>query len=113
MPLRPARRCCSPARADPPAHRGNACAIGVTKSEQGAVTIRAEERANAFVVTVQDDGVGYDAETPREDGRNHIGIQNVRGRLEAMCGGTLEITSVPDVGTTAVITLPKEEQGLC
>ncbi len=88
----------------------NAVRYGVTKREAGGtIVISAEEQADAFVVTVRDDGVGYDPEMPHQDGRTHIGIQNVRGRLEAMCGGTLEIASVPDVGTTAVITLPKKE----
>ena len=44
-----------------------------------------------------------------DDGKTHIGIQNVRQRLEHMVGGTLEITSTPGVGTIATIIIPRKE----
>ena len=43
------------------------------------------------------------------DKKKHIGIENIRERLTAMCGGTLTVDSVLGKGTTAVITIPKEE----
>lgn len=45
-----------------------------------------------------------------DDGRTHIGISNVRLRLAAMCGGTLLISSKPDVGTEATIIIPKKQE---
>ena len=50
---------------------------------------------------------GFDPSQKQDDGRSHVGIENVRARLEMLCGGTLIIDSVPDKGTTAVVTLPK------
>ena len=89
----------------------NAVRYGVMQREDGGtVRITAEEKDNTFVVTVVDDGVGYDVMVPKADGRTHIGITNVRSRLETMSHGTLKISSVPGKGTTAVITIPKEEQ---
>ena len=44
-----------------------------------------------------------------DDGKVHIGIRNVRERLERMVGGTLTIESTPDVGTTATIKIPRKE----
>ena len=44
-----------------------------------------------------------------DDGKIHVGIENVRQRLKHMAVGTLKITSTPGGGTTAVITIPKKE----
>ncbi|MDD3184171.1 MAG: histidine kinase [Anaerostipes sp.] len=88
----------------------NAVRYGVTKKDEGGtVTITAKETDTAFIVTVVDDGVGFDPMLPHEDGRTHIGIQNVRTRLASMVNGTLDIQSTPGVGTVATITIPKEE----
>lgn len=79
------------------------------RDEGGTLRIRTEETPDAYIVTVSDNGVGFQPEaTP--DGADHIGIRNVRERLKTMCGGTLRITSAPSKGTDAVIILPKEEK---
>lgn len=90
----------------------NAIRYGVTKKrEGGTVTIAVNEAENDFEVVVADDGVGFDVEILKQDdaqdGRSHIGIENVRGRLETLCGGSLTIHSQPNQGTTATITIPK------
>lgn len=62
-----------------------------------------------FCVTIKDDGVGYDphrTETAVKDGREYIGINNVRLRLAALCGGSLEINSTINKGTIATIRIP-------
>lgn len=43
----------------------------------------------------------------KEDGRSHVGIANVRKRLEVQCGGALDIKSEKGVGTTVTIVLPQ------
>ena len=84
----------------------NAVRHGVLRREEGgAVTISSWETADADVIEVADNGVGFQ---PPSDDRLHIGIENVRGRLSALCGGRLTIESMPDQGTTVTITLPKE-----
>lgn len=86
----------------------NAVRYGITKSTtEGTVTIVTTETDAAFIITVYDDGVGFDPSVTKQDGRAHVGIENVRSRLAAMCGGTLEISSTLNVGTTAKITIPK------
>lgn len=88
----------------------NAVRYGVCQRERGGtVCISTREYADCVKITVADDGVGFDPYTPKEDGRTHIGIHNVRERLEQMCGGALDIESTLNVGTVATITLPKEE----
>jgi signal transduction histidine kinase len=56
---------------------------------------------------VEDDGVGFDT-SKLLDEKEHIGIRNIRDRLKVMVGGTLEIESIPEVGTKVFITIPKE-----
>ena len=89
----------------------NAVRYGVTKREEGGtVKISTFETDSHYVIKVDDDGVGYDVMQKKDDGRTHIGISNVRTRLEEMCGGTLDIKSVAGVGTNAVITIPKTKE---
>ena len=73
----------------------------------GTVKISSYETDNYYEVCVKDNGVGFD-ETVFEDGKKHVGIKNIRKRIEGMCGGTLIINSVIGEGTTAVIRIPKE-----
>lgn len=86
----------------------NAVRHGVTKRKQGGtITIKAEKREEGYVVTVTDNGVGFDSKHPMmDDGRTHIGIENVSNRLYRQCGGSLKITSTPGKGTVAVISIP-------
>lgn len=73
----------------------------------GSVTISVYETDTDYCVKVSDNGVGFDTAL-KSDGRQHIGINNIRERLSAICGGRLTIDSTPGKGTTAVIYIPKE-----
>ena len=75
----------------------------------GTVTITAFETETDYCVCVKDDGVGFDTAAVSDD-KAHIGLQNIRGRLSTICGGALIVESTPGVGTTATITIPKEER---
>lgn len=87
----------------------NAVRYGVTKKPSGGtVTLSTRETEDAVILTISDDGVGFDPSAKKEDGRSHIGIDNVRSRLENQCGGRLTVTTVPGNGTTATIILPKK-----
>lgn len=87
----------------------NALKYGILKRiEGGTVLIRSECTEDGFQVTIQDDGVGFDTDKKPEDGRSHIGIINVRERIQNMCGGKFEITSIIGEGTRCVIWVPKE-----
>ena len=87
----------------------NAVRHGVLRREEGGtVTIRTEETADAYLVTVSDDGLGFPDKLEGEDNQSHIGIKNVRERLRLLCGGTLTLRSTPGRGTAAAITIPKE-----
>ena len=89
----------------------NAVKYGVGKKPGGGtVTIKTRETPFGYLVTVHDDGVGFDPSVKPADGRSHVGIDSVRSRLHYQCGGALTVESVPGVGTTATITLLKERK---
>ena len=75
--------------------------------EGGIVTISAYETKESYVVEVTDDGVGFDMNAGYDETK-HVGIKNIRGRIEAMCGGALTIESEIGKGTKATIRIPKE-----
>ena len=84
----------------------NAVKHGVTKKRGGGVvTVSACRTDGGVQITVADTGIGFDPETYMEDGKQHVGIRNVRNRLESMVGGSLSITSSEN-GTVAVVTIP-------
>ncbi len=98
----------------------NAVRYGVTKKrEGGTVKISTKETETDFIIAVEDDGVGFNTDEKKDDGvgfntdekkddgRTHIGISNVLTRVAMQTGGTLEIESYENVGTTVTIKVPK------
>ena len=89
----------------------NAVRHGITKkSSGGTVKISTYCTEDAHVIEVKDDGVGFDDSTITNDGRSHIGLNNVRNRLKDMCGGTMEIKSMPGVGTRITVSIPNKKR---
>lgn len=89
----------------------NAVKHGIgAKIEGGSVTIATLDLVEYYEIRIFDDGIGFDPEKPMNDGRTHVGISNVRSRLESMCKGTLEIQSEPGKGTVSIIRIPKESE---
>ena len=87
----------------------NAVKHGVTKKRGGGrVTVSTRRTDEGVLITVADTGVGFDPNTYMEDGKPHVGIRNVRERLQNMVGGSLSITST-ESGTVAVVTIPSKE----
>ena len=90
----------------------NAVRYGVTRREEGgAVTISTRDKGDCIQVSITDNGVGFDPMKKQYDGRSHIGIDNVRSRLESMCSGGMKIDSTPGRGTTVTLTIPKGSEG--
>ena len=78
----------------------NAIRHGVRGRYNGSVKIMTRGEENEIVISVIDNGKGFDPEGTEEAGGMHIGIRNVRERIEVLCGGTLEIESEPGKGST-------------
>ncbi|MBQ1475157.1 MAG: histidine kinase [Ruminococcus sp.] len=54
-------------------------------------------------IIVNDDGPGF---KPTDDDEPHIALNNIRQRLELMCGGTLEVAPREGGGTSVKVTIP-------
>lgn len=79
-----------------------------SKENGGVVYIKSSENENYYEIRVIDDGSGFNENELLDPSRSHTGIDNVRSRLKIACNGTLEISSIRGVGTTAIIKIPKE-----
>lgn len=77
------------------------------KGDSGTVTICTSETDIDYVITIKDDGVGFDVNETLNDEATHIGLENVRKRLEIICNGTLDVRSEIGMGSTVTIHIPK------
>lgn len=75
----------------------------------GTVAIETRREAQAVVITVRDDGVGFEEEKQKKNDNVHVGLQNVKSRIEKMCKGTVEISSKAGVGTAVTIIIPQTD----
>ena len=92
----------------------NSVRHGITSQKEtgGNINISVHKVNDEIVITVTDDGVGFDTnKTINQQGRLNIGIQNVAARLAAMVGGTLDVQSEIGTGTTVTMKIPKQAQG--
>ncbi len=95
----------------------NAIRHGIRGKDDGSgtVTVRTYETKKEHVITVEDDGVGFDVTMLQKmnskgaDGeeRAHVGLLNLINRLEIMCRGRMEIHSAPGKGTIIKVHIPK------
>ncbi len=66
------------------------------------VSIRTRHTPSGAEITVEDNGPGFD---PNDESKPHPALDNIRQRLEMMCGGTMEIASGGG-GTRVTVTIP-------
>lgn len=79
----------------------------------GTVKISSQEKENAWVITIEDDGVGFDVEAYYEELRSgekdSTGLRNIRFRLETLMNASIDVTSVVGTGTKVIVSIPKKE----
>ena len=86
----------------------NAVKHGVGKKiGGGTVTIHTTETEKEYIIRVTDDGVGFIEGEYVDDGGTHVGIENIKKRLDMMINAGLEMESKIGEGTTACIRIPK------
>ena len=89
----------------------NAVKHGIRKVENGGtVTISVKKVTSGVRITVSDNGAGFDMQRPKDDGKMHLGIENVSTRLENLSNGRLIIKSQPGKGTVCQILIPLEDK---
>lgn len=85
----------------------NAIKHGISKKMgNGSIILRTRQEQDKIVITVDDDGVGFDLAQLQKE--KSVGVRNIRFRLEHLAHGTLDIQSTVGKGTTVTITIPKE-----
>ena len=84
----------------------NAIRHGVRSRTEGLVNVTTAREAGAHRITVQDNGVGFDPKQESSPEESHIGIENVRNRVEQMCGGTMILQSEIGIGTCVTLLIP-------
>ncbi len=72
--------------------------------------VRIRRTDGATVITVEDDGKGFDPESPGREDMHSFGMRSMRERVEKV-GGRFEIESVPGHGATVRVTLPSAQGG--
>lgn len=72
------------------------------------ITVRLADQKD-FVLTIQDNGIGFDIDALRQKGENHVGINIMRERAQRI-HAAFDITSVPGTGTTVMLHLPREQR---
>ena len=88
----------------------NAIRHGVRSREEGIVKITAYRKGTAHIIVIEDNGIGFNEQSANEADGMHIGISNVRERLERMCLGTMTIDSRPGEGTKIVLEIPVSKE---
>ena len=79
------------------------------KMEGGTVWIRTTESERDYIVTVEDNGTGFDVETLKENPES-VGLLNIQKRLKLQLDADVEIVSVPEHGTHVTIRIPKTKK---
>jgi signal transduction histidine kinase len=74
-------------------------------AEAERIELRMEVRDGRLVVTVADDGVGFDPDAPGVRSRR-LGLTSMEERARAL-GGTLAVVSRPGEGTTVTLEVPR------
>ena len=84
----------------------NAIRHGVRSRKDGLVTVTTVCESGCHRITVQDNGVGFDTKKQESFAETHIGLRNVKNRIEQMCGGTMILRSEIGAGTCVTLIIP-------
>ena len=87
----------------------NAIRHGYKESEKGTVKIASFKEGENYIVTVTDCGTGFDVSRIKDDTGRHVGLENVRRRLDMIEGASLHIYSDSD-GTEVRICIPASQR---
>ena len=84
----------------------NAIRHGARSRRDGLVRVVSRRRETCHEIVIEDNGIGFDPNAMESTENGHIGIRNVRERIEQMCSGMLILESKVGEGTTVTIRIP-------
>ncbi|MBR3015814.1 MAG: histidine kinase [Clostridia bacterium] len=84
----------------------NAIRHGVRIRKEGLVEVATRRVAQGHEIRIRDNGTGFDVQKAAAGSGTHIGLQNVRERIEKICHGSMRVSSRIGTGTEIVILLP-------
>mgnify|MGYP002277624534 CR=1 FL=1 len=91
----------------------NAVKHGIcNKVEGGTIKISTEKKGKDHIITISDNGIGFEIGKALNDGKPHVGIQNVKERLKTIVDAELEITSFIGIGTVVKIIIPEKRKNM-
>ena len=88
----------------------NAIRHGVRGRKEGVVTVSTAREGAVHRITVEDNGLGFDPKAEVLSEETHVGLRNVRDRIEQMCGGTMDVKSGVGRGTCVTLLIPESER---
>lgn len=89
----------------------NAIKHGINQRvDGGTLKISSYEKGDSIFVVVEDNGVGFDVNETKNDGRSHVGMNNIKNRLKEMLNAEVAVESALNKGTCVTIKIPKEEK---
>jgi signal transduction histidine kinase len=78
----------------------------IRHAQASQVNLRLESKADFTILTIQDDGVGFDPDQDIAEG--HFGLRGMCERAE-LAGGRINIESQPGLGATVRIEVPNDD----
>ena len=88
----------------------NSIRHGVRGIKDPIIYIITRREEDHHVIIIKDNGRGFDTSDESKMSGKHIGIRNVRERIEKMCGGTVDVVSRPGEGCTVTIHIPVKKE---
>ncbi|KAA3647360.1 MAG: HAMP domain-containing protein [Chloroflexi bacterium] len=76
-------------------------------SDGSSIDICLVQHNGDYVVTIEDNGNGFDPTITPNDGRQHFGLQIMQARAKRL-GGKLNVNSIPGEGTQVVLKWPSD-----
>ena len=89
----------------------NAVRHGISQEKGGTITIAARRRDGNIIIEVTDDGSGDQPDTEQHKKRKGVGLENIRNRLELVCGGRLELIKADEGAIARIIISEKDRAG--
>lgn len=85
----------------------NAIKNGSSSQDSGTeISISSSTADDNFIVTISSNSIDFQAPAPYSTTANYCDIENIRNRLQTMCGGALDIENTPDGNTSVIIKIP-------